>query len=271
MKIQDLGELHGKILLFGGVYSNFDALTALWHWADGQGIAPENRICTGDIAAYCAEPAACVGHFMDVKTPVIAGNCEIQLSTRQEDCGCGFDESSVCNLLSRAWYAHADTQMNGQMRSFMGSLPDRIIFQHAGRRFVVIHGGAHDVSRFIWPNASADELQHEIDALAGQVGPIDTVIAGHSGIPFSKTVGKTEWINAGAIGMPAHDFATHTHFAVLNSGDLSFHKLDYDHVAAAAKMKEAGLIQGYHKTLLSGVWPSEDSLPPELHHSAASG
>jgi len=46
-KIAHLGTLHGKVLVFGGVYSNLQALEALMAIAKNEGIAPENCICTG--------------------------------------------------------------------------------------------------------------------------------------------------------------------------------------------------------------------------------
>ena len=45
MKLEALRE--GKILVFGGVYSNLQALEALQKVAEKEGILPENIICTG--------------------------------------------------------------------------------------------------------------------------------------------------------------------------------------------------------------------------------
>ncbi|MEO0344396.1 MAG: metallophosphoesterase family protein [Pseudomonadota bacterium] len=271
MKIQDLGQVDRPILLFGGVYSNLHALNALWDWADQSGILPLDRICTGDIAAYCADPEACIRFLMEQRTPVVAGNCEIQLALGSKDCGCGFDEDSMCNILSGAWYAHAARQVTPQMQTYLSELPERIVFRHFDRRYVAIHGGANDVAQFIWSVTDQDALDHEVATLEAQVGPIDAVIAGHSGIPFERSLKTKTWINAGAIGMPAHDASAQTHFAVLDRGTLLFHRLSYDVSAAKAAMVAAGLIQGYHEALISGIWPSEETLPLELRHSAASG
>ena len=52
-KIVDLGKISGKTLLFGGVYSNLQALEALKQIAEKENIAPENCICTGDILRQC--------------------------------------------------------------------------------------------------------------------------------------------------------------------------------------------------------------------------
>jgi hypothetical protein len=62
-KTLDLGALApdaGPILVFGGPYSNIRALTALRRVADRLNIPAKRTICTGDIVAYCAEPAETV-------------------------------------------------------------------------------------------------------------------------------------------------------------------------------------------------------------------
>ena len=50
----------GPLLLFGGAYSNLQALRALRAEAERRGIPPGNVICTGDTPGYCADPAACL-------------------------------------------------------------------------------------------------------------------------------------------------------------------------------------------------------------------
>ena len=37
-----------------------------------------------------------------------------------------------------------------------------------------------------------------------------------------------------------------------------------DHAKARRAMEARGLAQGYHETLTTGIWPSEDILPPVL-------
>ncbi|MEH6406960.1 MAG: metallophosphoesterase, partial [Leeuwenhoekiella sp.] len=55
-KIENIGQLSGKVLLFGGVYSNLQALEKLKNIAENLGILPENCLSTGDIVGYCAQP-----------------------------------------------------------------------------------------------------------------------------------------------------------------------------------------------------------------------
>lgn len=70
--VQDLGEFEGSVLLFGGPYSNLQATQALMAFADRAGIRPANRICSGDIIAYCGDAAATLKLIRGVGGPVVA-------------------------------------------------------------------------------------------------------------------------------------------------------------------------------------------------------
>lgn len=266
MRVRDLGELTGDVLVFGGPYSNLQATRALIAAAQARGIPASNCICTGDVVAYGADAAATVAAVRGFGGPVLAGNCERQLAAGADDCGCGFAAGTVCDRLSAGWYAHADAQTGADDRAWMAGLPDLLAFRHAGRRVVALHGGATDVARFLWPTSPAAAFAAEFAAAEAAAGPVDLVIAGHCGLAFARDIGMRQWINAGAIGLPPHDGRPETRFAVLpgTGAGVTFHSLAYDHAAARAAMERAGLTQGYHRSLTRGIWPSEDVLPAEL-------
>lgn len=268
MRIRDLGDLDGEVLLFGGAYSNRQALESLLTWAVRAEIPPARRICTGDIVAYCADASACIEATRKSGLPVVAGNCEIQLARGAADCGCGFADGSACADLSEGWFSYASHVVSPAERVWLGTLPDRLTFRHCGQRFVVLHGGASDVSRFLWPISPEDDFWHEISLLQEEVGAIDGVIAGHCGVPFERWVDGIHWINAGVIGMPPHDGQQDTSFAVLKGGKLRFERLKYDAAGAARAMEKVGLTQGYHRSLECGYWPSEDILPISMRRAA---
>ena len=54
--IRDLGVIDAPVLLFGGPYGNSHALDALFDAASALGVTPDRMICTGDLAAYAADP-----------------------------------------------------------------------------------------------------------------------------------------------------------------------------------------------------------------------
>jgi hypothetical protein len=119
-------DVSGPLLLFGSCYSNLQATRALFDQADRLGIPPDRIICTGDVVAYAADPAATVDLVRNAGIHVVMGNCEESLGTNAADCGCGFASGSACDLLSVAWYAHADAVLDNAARAWMRGLPRRI-------------------------------------------------------------------------------------------------------------------------------------------------
>lgn len=259
MHVKELGELRGEITVFGGPYSNFQALEALLSRARG------TLICTGDLVAYCGSPIAVIEKIRRSDVHLIAGNCEIQLAQRALDCGCGFEDGTTCDRLSAAWYGFANLQVDAQARDWMGQLPDILSFSHCGKRVAVVHGGVTDVARFLWSTSTDAEFNEELEAIRALCGAVDIVIAGHSGIAFEREIGGVTWVNAGVIGMPPHDGTALTEFLRISAtGQRVIKRLSYDVATARAEMIKAGLTQGYHDALQSGTWPSEDVLPQAL-------
>ena len=103
------------------------------------------------------------------------------------------------------------------------------------------------------------------------LGVFDGVIAGHSGIPFQKSIEGVTWFNSGAIGMPAHNGTSTTSYGILDAGSFTIHDLSYDHQTAQNAMITAGLDQGYHTALETGYWPSEEVLPMDLRRFVDNG
>ena len=263
--VHDLGSIPGDLWVMGGVCSNLQALRAFADLAAGARV-----LCTGDLVAYCGDPARSVAEVRARGWPVVAGNCERQLAAGPGDCGCGFGEGTACDLLSRGWYAHAMAEVEAADRAWMGALPDIVIFEVHGARWAAIHGGVTAINRFLWPVSPDAAFQQEIKVLEGAVGAVDGVISGHSGIAFTRRIGDIQWVNAGALGVPPHDGACATRYAVLTQAGPEIRRLGYDVAGAVAAMRAAGLEQGYEQALETGWWPSEDILPEALRRAQPS-
>ncbi|WP_371223852.1 metallophosphoesterase family protein [Roseovarius sp. 2305UL8-3] len=264
MKQCDLGVLDGPVLIFGGPYSNLQATQAVLDKAAKQGIAPSNVICTGDVVAYCGQPVETIDAIRSFGCAVVAGNCEKQLAAYEDNCGCGFEVGTTCDLLSAGWYAHASATVGDEDRQWMAELPDLIRFSHQGQQMAVIHGGVRDVSRFVWPSDAHTVFNEEISEIQKVVPQTSCVFAGHSGSPFQRDIENIRWVNAGVVGMPSHDGTPDTRYVVLHDDEVTIHTLSYDKDAAQAAMQAVGLRQGYDRALVTGYWPSEDVLPEAL-------
>lgn len=258
--VQDLGRLDKPVLVFGGPYSNLQATTALLKEARSRDIAPENIICTGDVVAYCGDATKTVDLIRDAGIHVVMGNCEESLGFDMDDCGCGFDEGSACDLLSVRWFAHASETLDDAAKKWMAALPRCLTFTINDRRLAVIHGSADDISRFVFSSTALDDKRRDLDALG-----VDGVIGGHCGLPFNTDVDGRIWHNPGVIGMPANDATPRTWFSILTPAsegiDFATYPLDYDHMGAAQSMDQADLPESYATTLATGLWPNMDVLP----------
>ena len=137
----DLGVVTGRLLVFGGPYSNLRATEAIRTRAEHLGIPPERVVCTGDVVAYCAEPEETSRLVAAWGCHVIQGNCEQQIAEGAEDCACNFEAGSACAVLAKGWYPFARARVSDEMRVWMRGLPETIRFGSGGLRFRVVHGG----------------------------------------------------------------------------------------------------------------------------------
>ena len=254
-----------EILVFGGPYSNLRALTALQGEAARRGIPARHIVCTGDVVAYCAEPEATVDAIRAWGCLTIAGNCEQQLAVGASDCGCGFAEGTACDLLAKGWYPFADALISPANRAWMAALAETLVFRFGGLTFRVIHGGVETMNAFVF-GSEPQKIQAEWTRANA-----DVVIGGHAGLPFMARVGTGTgagiWFNPGVIGMPANDGTADVWYGLIRMAEgrviFSTHRLAYDHAGAAAAVRRCGHADGYARTLVTGLWPSLDILPPQ--------
>lgn len=258
--VRDLGTLEGPVLVFGGAYGNLEATLALRDAAGCHGIPPSNAICTGDIVAYGADPQAVTDLIRDWGCAVVMGNCEESLAADAEDCGCNFNEGSTCAVLSARWFAATRRDLDREAKSWMGTLPRRIDFILAGRNLAAVHGSASQIGGWIFASTPATTKRAEIEAVGA-----DGIVAGHCGLPFTDEIEGRLWHNSGALGMPANDGTARVWYSILvpTAGGIEVihHPLDYDHAAAAAKMRARFYPAEYADCLGTGLWPSCDILP----------
>lgn len=266
--ITDIGQLTGKVLLFGGVYSNLQALEKMQEIAEQEGISAQNIICMGDIAGYCANPEACQQLVRRWGVHCIAGNVEIQIRDGLEDCGCDFSTDSRCDLFAKKWYPYAQQKTSQETVAWLQEMPEFIRFDYYGRSCVVVHGSYFHTSEFVFKSTPWAAKDRNFAATQSEV-----IFAGHCGLPFHDSKDNRYWLNPGVIGMPANDGTTRVWYMLLEPGaeNLQFQhrSFEYDHEETFARMLETELPIDYAKTLTSGLWDNNDILPEE--ETAAQG
>jgi len=252
-------QIDDEVLLFGSPYSNLEATQALLAEAGRLAIPAARMICTGDLIAYCADPADTIDLIRRSGIHVVMGNCDEQLAVGAADCGCGFPTGSACERLSSAWFTYADAHVGADARAWLATLPRRIDLTIGGKCLAVIHGGVERINQFIFASSASSLKLRQIEMTG-----TDGVIGGHCGLPFTQIVAGRLWHNAGVIGMPANDGTPRVWYSVLRPRktglDIIQRSLTYDHQTAAAKMRKVGLPVGYTDALSTGRWASCDVL-----------
>ena len=261
-KIEQLGQLSGKVLVFGGVYSNLQALHALILKAEALKIPANQCINTGDLIGYCAQPEETVRMFQNWNAKSILGNVEQQLINDEDDCGCDFTEGSRCDGFSKLWYPYAKGHLSAASIDFLKTIPDHIQFQLGNKSIAVVHGSYTNISEFIFKSTSWHKKNENFTHFN-----CDVVVAGHCGLPFlDKKEGKT-WVNPGVIGMPANNGSAKVWYAILeiinNELQCTHHELDYDYKTTNQLMLKNHLPKAYAETIVTGIWDNTEILPKE--------
>lgn len=255
---KDIGILTGEVLVFGGVYSNLQALEAVQAFAKTRGIPTSNVICTGDIVGYCAHPTECIEAVRDWGIHAIAGNVEMNIRDGLEDCGCNFDENSRCDIFSRIWYPFAYKNSSPAAVDFMKTLPDYVSFQLGSVKGLVLHGNYEATSEFVWRSSDWKQVKAPAFAKTGT----DLIVSGHSGLPFAHAEDDKLWLNSGALGMPANDGTQRVWCATIHAKDgaldFEFHGLNYDYKDARRHMLDNPLPKSYALTLDNGLWDNTE-------------
>lgn len=260
-----LGTLSGPLLIFGGPYSNAQALETLRQLAGQRGIPPDHIICTGDIVGYCAQPDECVQLVKTWGIHSIQGNVEQNIAEGADDCGCNFAEGGRCDTFSRTWFPYAVQALSGASVQWLRTLPLHLRFTYAGRSVAVVHGSATNISEFVFASTPWPVKEQTMTATGA-----DVILAGHAGLPFadvrvSDVQGDRYWLNAGVIGMPANDGTPRVWYLLLDDADgqftYQFCSFTYDNQTANRLMLANGLPDSYAQTLLTGIWDNCEILP----------
>ncbi|MGF7162025.1 putative phosphodiesterase [Rhodoligotrophos appendicifer] len=249
--VPDLGELDGTILLFGGVNGNLEALEALLAMAAIEAIPLTRLINTGSVAPFCVDSIACSERIAELGIPTIRGSFE-EAAPR-------LSPESV-EELDFGWQRMAAEGLPEGLKTWMDSLPDGLCFSLAGKRFRVTHGAVSRIDKLLFRSSAAPDFLEEFE-----LAQADVVVAGRSGIPFTRGLRGKLWHNSGALGLPANDGTPRVWLSAIKAtpAGISFeHRpLAYDYRTTAAKLRQISPEDDFARCLETGLWPSLEDVP----------
>lgn len=248
-----------KLALLSDIHANLQALHACVVHADHQGATQYALL--GDLVGYGADPAPvldCVMNLAQQGAVVLRGN--------HDDMALAPPQRSEFQGEATAQWTHA--QLSAEHRQFLASLP---LTDRLGSCFLV-HASADAPGE--WRYVDDERSAAASLAAAGTDNTVRYVFGGHvhhqtlyykgagrglmafqptPGVPI-PTPAHRQWIaTVGSVGQP-RDGQTSAMYALfdLTQHRLTFHRVPYDHLAAAASVRRAGLPEYFAKRLEDG-------------------
>ncbi len=244
---------HGRIAVFGGVYSNHLALAALL------GDARERRVhaiyCLGDLGGFGPHPEKIRPLLEQGDVLVIQGNYEESLAGGREDCNCGYTDPRD-NHFAKLSYSYTAERCADDFKRWMGRLPLRRRVRIGNQELLLIHGSPRRINEFLFSSTTPDAF---LEVLLDQER-CEGLLCTHTGLQWHRRLPSgRDVVNVGVIGRPANDGETNVWYALLEEGtggglSVELVPLRYDHQSLAAEMRQESLPEEFVETILSGWW-----------------
>ena len=256
-----------RIVVFGGVYNNHHALSALLGRAAALGA--EAIYCLGDLGGFGPHPEKVPPLLEQGGVRGVQGNYEASLAAGREDCNCGYTDPRD-NRFADLSYRYTAARSTPEMRRWMGSWPLRRRVLVGGRELLLVHGSPRRINEFLF--ASTSPLPF-LEVLCDEQR-CDGFLCTHTGLPWHRRLPSGRDVaNVGVIGRPANDGDTAVRFALLEAGagglGVRLEALTYDHQALAREMRAEALPEEFVETILTGWWTTCLEILPAKERAAS--
>lgn len=227
------------IAILGDIHANIDALEVVLADCRAQGVT--DYMCTGDVVGYNARPHECLQIVRDLGCPVVMGNHDHYVSSRQNLADFNPNAAAVIEWTRK--------QLTVEEMLFLRNLP----FVQTKTGVTLVHATMDNPGGFGYV---FDHLQAEAH-FSHQVTPL--CFHGHTHVPiiysnepggvvhyqprdFTLELGQRLFINVGSVGQP-RDGDPRASYVVYDMAarQIHFRRVAYDVQAAMARNRLAGL------------------------------
>ena len=256
-----------RVAVFGGVYNNHLALTALLEDATRRGA--EAIYCLGDLGGFGPNPEKVRPLLDQGGVACLQGNYEESLAAGREDCNCGYTDPRD-NHFATISYDYTAGGCPEDFRRWMGELPRRRRILVGDRELLLVHGSPRRVNEFLFRSTSPDPF---LEVLLDQEA-CDGFLCTHTGLHWHRRLASgRDVVNVGVIGRPANDGDTRVRYALLEDrgGELGIEllPLEYDHLGLAEEMRREELPEEFVETILPGWWTTCLEILPAKERAAS--
>ncbi len=211
-----------RILVLADIHSNWAALSAIREEFDA-------CLVVGDIVDYGTEPLPCIDWVHRHATAAVRGNHDHAIAQRVAGRGLSGFRRLAAVVRPYHW-----SVLDPQRMKYLGRLP---VMQHVrlgATRFLLVHATPRDpMDEYL--TADAEQWRQRLEGVEA-----DIVCVGHSHIPFHLQLDGIQVLNPGSVGQP-RDGDARAAYALIEDGQVSFHRVEYDIDAALEQMRLTGL------------------------------
>jgi putative phosphoesterase len=180
MRLAIISDIHGECF----------ALDQVLHDIEQQGI--EQIVCLGDAIQGGSQPAQTVARLRELNCPVVMGNADAWLLTRQETSA--GEETSEQQRAVRAWslarLSESDLAYIQQFR------PTIEIPLEAGKKLLCFHGSPRSFNDVILPETSDEAVRQFLDGYDATL-----FTGGHTHTQQMRRLGNSWYINPGSVSL----------------------------------------------------------------------
>jgi putative phosphoesterase len=208
-----------RILLISDIHANSWALHAVV-----QDAGPVDQIlCAGDTVNYGPRPGAVLDWLRCISAVTVRGNHDHAVAFAVDP-----KASPAKQRLAPVLRDWTRRQLEATDLGWLLSLERRLMWQHAGCRFMLVHGTPLDplYDYRLTPSASEgllDELTQGVKA--------DVLLVGHTHLPLLRKHRDLTIVNPGSVGQPL-DGDPRAAYAVWDDGEITLRRVEYDRTAA---------------------------------------
>ena len=203
--------------ILGDIHANLDALNVVLDDCRAQGVT--DFLCTGDVVGYNACPHECMEIVRALGCPVVVGNHDYYVSSRQN-----LDDFNPAAAAVVEW---TRKQLSVEEVYWLRNLP----FTHTQMGITLVHSTMDRPENFGYV---FDNLQAEAKSMNG-VFRIDAQ-------DFALPIGRKYFINVGSVGQP-RDGDPRATYVIYDPKErkIRYRRLEYDIEAAQERVRRAGL------------------------------
>ncbi len=211
-----------RILVIADIHSN---------WAALQSIPDDYDRCLvlGDVVDYGTDPLPCLDWVRRNADVCVRGNHDHAIAQNITATG----TSGFRRLAGVTRPLHWDLLSSRHLK-FLGRLPVTAYFRESGLRLFLLHATPRDPMDEYLTNDAEGWRQRLTDIDA------DIVCVGHSHMPFHLDLDGIQVLNPGSVGQP-RDGDWRASYAIIEDGQVSLHRVEYDLEAAIRQMRTSGI------------------------------